>query len=277
MKMKPLYTIWLCLLVMFVLPVKTYAQVNSAQTLEEIRSAYESIDFELAESRIQLALENYERFSPVQLTEIHTTFALIRYAQHDLSEAKRQFEAALRLTPELELNPVQASPKVIAFFEETADEIEQVANIESLEEGIRYVYVKDVRPAASLRSIVLPGWGQHYKGEKKKGLLLMGVWAGAAAGTVVAHLNRQQAQDDYLAVDPLNPALIEEKYRTYDSWHRARNNLFIGAAGIWLFAYIDAMVHPGRSSKSASGISHRLKVTAPINPVHPQLSVHFSF
>ncbi len=258
--------VWLCLLMLLMLPVEARAQANSDQALQEIRSAYEKIDFELATSRIELALEDYERFSPMQLTEIHTTFALIRYAQNDLSEARRQFEAALRLTPELKLNPLQASPKVIAFFEETANEIEQATAAESREGSIRYVYVKDVRPSASMRSFVLPGWGQHYKGEKKKGTVLMGIWVGTAAGTVAAHLKRRQARDNYLAVDPLDPDLIEQKYRTYDGWHRARNNLFIGAAGVWVFSYVDALINAGRTSRSTSRFSHRVHVAPPVNP-----------
>lgn len=223
----------------------TLAQYNSEQVLEEINHAYQQIDFTLAEQRIEAALDNYERFSKAQLTEIHKTLGLIKYSQNNFEAAKSQFEAALLLTPELALDPLEASPKLIAFFSEVAQSVETGKGDTNALEPIRYVYVNDPRPAAAWRSALLPGLGQRYKGQKRKGLLLTGMWTATITGSLVSHIERSRTQQAYLAVDPTNPSLIEKRYRVYDSWHQARNNLVLASAAIWLYAYLDALItHP---------------------------------
>ena len=206
--------------------------------LGAMRDAYERLDYETAERRAREALDMYEAYSADQLVEVHTTLGLIHYAQSEPLEAREQFEAALSLDPALELDPLLASPKTLEFFEEVRASLTVGGGAERAP-IIRYVRVHDPRPAATVRSVVLPGWGQLYKGERVKGWALVGLWTAAATGAVAAHVLRSQARSDYLAAT--DPDVIAERYDTYNAWHRARAGFAIGAAVVWGYAAFDAL------------------------------------
>jgi tetratricopeptide (TPR) repeat protein len=210
--------------------------------LGAMRDAYERLDYGTAERHAREALEAHDALSADQLVEAHTTLGLILYARNEPLEAREQFEAALSLDPALTLDPLLVSPKTLAFFEEVRARFEGEEDAER-EPVIRYVRVYDPRPAATTRSLVLPGWGQLYKGERSKGWALIGLWGTTAAGALTAHVLRSQARSDYL--EATDPAEIAERYDTFNTWHHTRNALVLGAAAVWGYAALDALVVGG--------------------------------
>lgn len=215
--------------------------------LGAMRDAYERIDYGTAERRAREALDMHEAFSADQLVEVHTLLGLILYARNEPLEAREQFEAALSLDPALELDPVLVSPKTLEFFEEVRSTFTVEGGGER-ESVIRYVRVHDPRPAATVRSVVLPGWGQLYKGERAKGWVLVGLWGATAAGTVTAHVLRSQARSDYL--DATDPTVIAERYDSFNTWHQARTALALGAVAVWTYAAFDALVFGGPEERT---------------------------
>jgi len=136
----------------------------------------------------------------------------------------------------LQLNKLYVSPKIINFFEKIKAEVRD----ETPEQGnfVRYIIVKDKRLEAAKRSLVFPGWGQIYKGEKKKGMVLAAAWTISLGSLLFTHLAQGKAHQDYL--DARNPDDIESNYQRYDDLYRARNSIAIFSIGIWLYAHIDA-------------------------------------
>ncbi len=213
------------------------AQQSNEAVVSDIKGAYENLDFSVAEARIQEALASFERFSPNELGEIHTVYALILFARNDQAGTRKQLALALQVNPALQLSPRDTPPQVMEFMEEL-QALQRTTSVTETE--LRYLIVEDRRPAAVMRSMILPGWGQLYKNERKKGILLMSAWGATSVSALVAHLQRQQAEDDYLAAT--TPADIANRYDTFDTWHKARNNLAVAAAGIWVFSYVDALL-----------------------------------
>lgn len=248
-----------------VLAPPAFAQLDTetAGLLDAMRDAYERLDYDTAERRAREALDRFDGLSADQLVEIHTTLALILYGRNEPLEARTQFEAALSLDPTLELDPVLVSPKTLDFFEEVKANASVNAPVVR-EPEIRYVRVRDLRPAATLRSLALPGWGQLYKGDSAKGWVLIGLWSTTAAATVTAHVLRAQAETDYL--DATEPAAIAASYDTFNAWHQRRTALALGAAAVWTYAAIDALVLGGPSDRrveltgfGTSGLSVRFR------------------
>lgn len=243
------------------LPLALVAQpgADPAVQVERVESAYENLAYDDAEALARTALSRFEAFSPDQLLRLHTTLALVLYAKGEELEAADQFRAALALNPDLRLDPLLVSPVTLAFFDESkAVFIRQRDAQNNPEQAIRYIQVRDNRPAATWRSVAMPGWGQRYKGENTKGWLLTGAWAATLGGAVAAHFQRQDARDAYLA--ETDPALVLEKYDTYNTWHRARGGLLIGVAAIWTYAAADALATGGPQSSlqispTPSGVS----------------------
>jgi tetratricopeptide (TPR) repeat protein len=220
-------------------------QAPPAERVAGIQEAYHQLRYQEAERLAQEALERYAEFDSDQLAEIHTLLALVTFSQNRQQEARRQFVLALELNPDLALDPLLVSPKIRDFFEGVKQE--QARQQPPPDAAtIRYVKVQDPGPAAAMRSLVLPGWGQLHKGEATKGWVLVGSWGAAASGTAVAHFRRRRAEADYL--NAVEIGQIEDQYRTFNNWHRWRNGLAVVTAGLWAYSYLDALVSGGRGT-----------------------------
>ncbi|MEM1128616.1 MAG: DUF5683 domain-containing protein [Bacteroidota bacterium] len=211
-----------------------------AERVEAVRAAYERFDYDAAEAQARAALADFAAFTPAQLVELHTLLGVIAFIQDQLPTARTEFEAALSIEPDLRLDPLLFPPKIVDFVDEVRDayQARQPAPTETM---LRYVPVYDPRPAAAVRSLVVPGWGQHYKGQPTKGWVLLGTWGALAGGTVWTHLERQSARDAYLAA---SFAEVEDRYATYNRWHKARNSLALATALVWGYSYLDALLQP---------------------------------
>ena len=215
-----------------------------AVVMDSVRSAFNRFAYDVAEQRARAALADFDRFTPDQLAELHSLRARMAYADGRMAEAREQFVAALTIVPELTLDPLLVSPKIIAYFEEVkADWLARQASAVGGQGGVaatpRYVVVQDPRPAAALRSMVLPGWGQLYKGERTKGWLLVGLWTGTGTATALAHVARGRAEEAYL--EERTPAEVAGRYATYNRRHKWRNNLALATAALWVLSYVDAL------------------------------------
>lgn len=233
----PLKSAFLLLLLVSVLSGQ---EQSDTALLREIERAYNELNFTEAEIKAETALENYERFKGDELTQIHKILGLIYFSQNRQAEARTQFENALSLSPDLELDSLMVSPKIMEFFNQVKTDFTEARQNTDAPSQVRYVLVSDPRPAAAMRSMVLPGWGQLYKGEQRKGIVLLSMWTVGIVGSVVTHIARNDARDDYLAAT--NPAQIESRFDRFDTLHKLRNNLLLFSAGVWLFSYFDAIL-----------------------------------
>ena len=247
-----------------------HGQPSGAAVVAEIRQAYERLDYAEAEAKAREALAANADFTVDQLVELHTLLALIAFSDNREAEARAQFLSALTLNPDLELDPLLVSPKILAFFDELRRDRRRAAPEEDPAAAIRYVRVEDPRAAAAMRSLLLPGWGQQYKGQKTKGWILTGLWSVAAAGTVVAHIRRKQTRDAYLA--ETNPDLVPARYDTFNTWHKARNNLALATALLWAYSYFDALLF-----RPAPPAGRRLLITADPLSARPRLWLRLRF
>lgn len=214
-------------------------QSDTNERVFSIEQAYENLNYEEAEALAREALDSFVAFSPSQLVRIHRTLALVLFVNGEELESAEQFRAALTINPDLELDPVLVSPITLEFFAAVKGAFENEQTTGTELGGIRYVLVEDPRLGALVRSALLPGAGQRYKGQNTKGWVLTGLWAASVGGTILAHLQRSDAERAYL--EETNPDLVAERFETYDTWHNVRGGLVIGALAIWVYAAADAI------------------------------------
>ncbi len=243
----------LALLVLLV-PAASYGQDRPelgepAVQVARMRAAYERLDYDAADA-LGLALLQGGRATPAELVDVHTTLAFIRFTRNRLAEARAQFRAALSLDPGLALDPLLVSPKILEFFETVRQEHALRPGPADEAAAVRYVVVPDRRPAAALRSMAVPGWGQLYKADRRKGRALLAAWAATAGGAAAAHLVRHDARAAYRS--ETDPARVGERFDRYAAWHKARNNLALAAAGVWVYSYVDALLTPDRRASMAA-------------------------
>ena len=248
------------MLVAGIVSCPAFAQ-STDSLLVALRTAYQQMDYAQAEEEAYIILENFDDHTAEELTEAHVTLAIIRYSRSNLQQSQNHFEAALSLSPHLELDERDVSPKIRSFFQEIKEGILlQDRRTTDQEMQLRYVYVEDLRAGAIWRSMVVPGWGQSYKGENKKGVLFTAGWVTLAGSAVGLHLARSHAQNRYqIASDPI---IIEERYQSYNRLHKLRNTAALTAVGLWLGSYLDALHSKKRPNTQTS------LVTTSVSPGH---------
>lgn len=93
------------------------------------------------------------------------------------------------------------------------------------------------------RSMLIPGWGQLYKGSKAKGGCILGGTALLVGGIIVG----ENLHSTYIrkAEETLNVDFRREYVNKADGWRNVRNICIGGVAALYVYNVIDAIVAPG--------------------------------
>lgn len=92
------------------------------------------------------------------------------------------------------------------------------------------------------RSLIIPGWGQMYKGSTAKGLCILGGEVALATGIIVS----ENLRSSYIKKMEEQPQHQQTYNSRADNWNNIRN-VFIGAtAALYLYNIVDALVANGR-------------------------------
>ncbi|MBN2012085.1 tetratricopeptide repeat protein [candidate division KSB1 bacterium] len=216
--------------------------------VESMQDAFHRLDYATAQSIAESILVNWQQYRPSDLETVHKVLGVILYSDGDLQQAQRQFEQAIQLNRQAELDPVYVSPKIITFF----NEIKAAYQPESGQQTqVRYVLAPDRRPGAVMRSALIPGWGQIHKGQVRKGWVLITAATASTVALVGTAWQTQQKRDLYM--DATTPIAIESTYNTYNTWYKRRQVSGYIMGALWSVAIIDALVtKPGEEANQVS-------------------------
>ncbi len=93
------------------------------------------------------------------------------------------------------------------------------------------------------RSMIVPGWGQIYKGSTFKGCAILGATALCAAGIIITD---NQRADYVKKIKHTHDSSLIKSYRTKrDHWTTGRNICIGATAAVYIYNLIDALVAPG--------------------------------
>lgn len=93
------------------------------------------------------------------------------------------------------------------------------------------------------RSIIVPGWGQFYKGSKTKGAMFLGGTAALAGGMVYCQSRITNSRN--LAAQTYNPEHLRIYSRRISNFSTARNVCIGATAALYIWNLVDAVVAPG--------------------------------
>lgn len=136
------------------------------------------------------------------------------------AEAKQAYQRSLALNP--------GNPALAAF-------------VQKLESPVS---VSWVQPA--WRSALLPGWGQFYNHEERKGLVVGGLTLGLLAGVAVTYVVGSSAQQEYLNAGPGSD--FDKPYGTWEAMASLNHAFYLGFGAAYLYNVIDAAAHAGHGS-----------------------------
>lgn len=237
---------------------------------EQMIRAFHQLDYDTAKKIGTQVSADFNSHTPVELLETHEILGVIAYLGGNLSEATSQFEQALSIDRTAQLDSIYVSPKIIQFFKKIQLDFPASQQTNEMEKSghYRYLVQPDPRPAAVLRSMVVPGWGQLYKNDRKKGYILVSSTAAITLATAIFHFMQKDAHDAYMNASA--PEIIGQKYDKYNFFYKCRNNASIIAGGIWLYGFFDALLAKPKLKQK------QLKVTFNITQ-YPFLSAQFLF
>jgi len=195
-------------------------------------------------------LAQRQSLSPEQLAKIHEQMALSFFSLGELDSSRSHFLSLLSLYPNWKLDPIYVSPKIIAFFENLKQESPSPQSVKTAVPYTRYVIVADPRVGATWRSLLLPGWGQWYKAQKKRAYLFGGVVGLTLLGTGISAFLESSAHQAYL--NARDEQTIRQQYDRYNFWYKTRRTFTVFTLVGWTLNVVDALWTPGNETKTVS-------------------------
>ena len=228
-------------LFIFSLIVPICAGQNTAvsETIRQIEHEFVNGNVYEAEILALKALHSEVSYSASELFEIHKylAFCYVAYGQRD--KAVKEFLEVLKINPEYRFDKQIYSPKIIEVFESALQEY----NLQkSLKPQAKNLTSHEIQINAGKRSLIFPGLGQMYKGDTKKGYILIGSETVSLCALVFSQWQLESSHDEYL--NAVNPADIEKKYDRYDFFYKARNISAAAVAVIYVYGFFDSVYHP---------------------------------
>ena len=233
---------------------KSSCQQETFVSIETIKEAYTQFHFTEVITLADQALAADPPPSEEERVQIYTYLAYTYVALGENDKAKESFKEALTLNPTLTLDPIYASPKIIAVFSEVKSALEAGTDEigEDRVQQLPPIFKKDKRFGGAWRSLVLPGWGQLYKGHKKKAIVIFAVETFNVGTTLYAHFKMEQAHDEYRRAR--DPETIESTFDRYNSYYKLRNYFLLFTAVVLMYSHIDAaMSQPELETKEEKG------------------------
>lgn len=238
-----------------------WAQQNStvmdsvaSRLLGRAENLYQDADYD-ASVRLLAQLIVIQRVLPTDTAaEIHKYLAFNLVAQRQMDLARREFGAAIRLNPRIEVGEESAiSPKIRrAFF--------------SVQDNSLTKTFRSSRRRTVLRSVVAPGWGQIHRGSRRRGFLYAGLQASLLAGSMLGARSFYKARNAYETFGPDEAlylyaqtnsvqtvqAEVASRFGRYQSAGRRANILVALFAGAWAVNIVDAVVLVWRRDRVAN-------------------------
>lgn len=210
--------------------------------LEAAKVYYNSGEYENAINELENALQYLKQLEQGDQVEAYKYLAFSYVAFGDNEKAKAQFKKALTLNPDLELDPTVVSPKIIKVFEEAKSEMASVSPPPPppiIEPEPAPPTKQPSTLGALWRSCLLPGWGQKFKGERKKGSQLM-IAAGVTFGLSAVSITLMEVSHDaYLNVPPGNTGEMDDKFKMYRFWSNAAFFSAVSFGVVYLYNIYD--------------------------------------
>ncbi len=206
--------------------------------LANLQSLYDARRFEELVEYGNDLLKNPDQLYREERIAVHSYLGFSYVILRRELEAKHHFIEWLKIEPEAQLDPVLVPPNIIRVFQ-LAKDARQKESASSLSTASnkqdRWLLMK---PVIS-RSLIFPGWGHYYAGDKAKGMIIMGTETVLLIGCYLAHQNYLETQQDYYQERDI--AQMTEKFRQYQYANRWQWSFITGAIIVYAGTQYDIL------------------------------------
>lgn len=227
--------------------------------VQQVATFYQKLDFDKAITTGENLIKSGHTYSREELIALYKYVALSYYSIAQIDSSTSRFLSLLSIAPDYELDPVEVSPKIVDFFNRLKERHRSETFREKTVPYTKYVFVEDIRPNAGLRSALLPGWGQFYKGQKKRGIIIGGLFLTSLAATGISLVQESAKHDDYR--QSREPTEIEKNYNSYNNWYKRRKFFTVTTISIWAVGILDALFMPYDNLKLYAAANREIFLT----------------
>jgi hypothetical protein len=258
---------------------------SKATFLDSLKQKLENFDYTGTINLADSLLKFINNPTPSQLVEIYRMKGISEFSLQEDQAAKKSFMSILGIDKNYELDSAKTSPKIITFFDGIkkdfiADYSKQskynfeIDSLYSAQMRMRSVENINRFKNSMYRSLVLPGWGHLYLGEKPKGIILTALSSVSLVSAIYYIFDSNSKFDDYVrATDPLVIASKRDSYYESNSW---KNISLITFSVLWLYSQIDLLFLHDFTVQNTATVQNLPELQYDL--VHGiQLSYQFSF
>ncbi len=267
-------------LLSFLLILVFFCRIGLAQSIQvkvsDVQKAFSSFEYKKVISLSAELLRQKENLSENEIIDVLRMRAIAYYVLDEDELATLAFLEILKIKPDYQLDKLKNSPKIISFFEKIKNNY--LSEKKKSEQIKKTENTKEPKPDLSrfrksvLRSIVFPGWGHLYSGQKEKGLILTGLSAASLSASVYFILRTNDLEKKYL--NALEQNDIDRKYTAYNRSFKIRNGVLLAYALVWGYAQFDLTAALFRNPKRQLTLS---LFPAAENSIVNGISLQYSF
>ena len=195
-------------------------------------------------------IANSKEFSEDEMIEIFLLKGISHYSLSESESVKNSFNNILDFNQNYKINTSKVSPKIIREFENLRKKHKQLI----ISKNLNSIVIRDtlyqvdtliLKPnnkfysEAVARSMVFPGWGHLYSGDKTKGWILTSANSVVLGSMLYFIYDTNQKESSYL--NEVDISLVEEKYNDFDTSYKIRNSLIATYAILWIYTQIDIL------------------------------------
>jgi hypothetical protein len=233
--------------ILFIFSSIVYSQQTS-DTLQQLRKHFETFQYSDVIKLSNKILQSREEYTLSEQIDILRMKAISHYSLTDDDAARKSFIEIVKLDSTYQMDVSRTSPKIITFYNETrrnyldqyqGNQPQILVRVDTIYVPIEStIYVQnDIVTNSFYRSIILPGWGHLYSGNKTKGTLLSLVSSVAAIASAYFIIDTNNKERDYL--NERGRISIERRYQDYNNSYRMRNISIASYLIVWLYSQFD--------------------------------------
>lgn len=241
--------IFLLFAIFLLLATNGYSQIE-ANSLDSLKQKLENFDYTGTINLADSLLKFGNNPTASQLIKIYQMKGVSEFSLLEDQAAKNSFLSILKIDKDYQLDSAKTSPKIIAFFDGIKkDFIAEYNKQEKYNFKVDSLYSAQIRKRSEehvdkfknsmYRSLVLPGWGHLYLGEKPKGIALTALTSVSLVAAVYFIIDSNDKFNDY--VSATNPTAIASNRASYYNSNKWKNISLISFSVLWLYSQIDLL------------------------------------
>ena len=276
--------IFLLFAILLLCTIRGISQTNT-NSLDSLRQRLENFDYTGTIILADSLLKYSNNPTASQLIEIYRMRGISEFSLLEDQSARNSFLSILKIDKNYELDSAKTSPKIITFFDGIKKTfIAEYNKQEKYNSAVDSLYSAQIRRRSEeninrfknsmVRSLLLPGLGHLYLGEKPKGIILTTLSSVSLAAVIYFIFDSNNKFDDY--EEATDPVVRANNWNLYYDSNRWKNISLVSFAVLWLYSQADLLFSHDYNDQSTSVTENLPKLNYDLVR-GIQLSYQFSF